>query len=53
MASSNIDVTKPADNVKVSKADERAHKLVVKTEIEGVQRKTELPWLIAFGIQNV
>ncbi len=53
MASSDIDTTKPADNVKASKADERAHKLVVKTEIEALQTKTELPWLIAFGIQSV
>jgi len=53
MSSSDVDTTKPADNVKVSKADERAHKLVVKTEIEALQRKTELPWLIAFGVNSL
>lgn len=53
MASSDIDTTQPATNEKASKAETRAFRLTVKNEIEALQRKTELPWLIAFGIQSV
>ena len=51
--SSNIDSTKPADNVKVDKADMRSNFSAAKTEIEALQRETRVPWLIATGIQSV
>ena len=44
---SNVSTTLPADNVKSSKADFRAQFLVIKTEIEELQRKVRLPWKIA------
>ena len=50
---SDIDETFPADNVKVSKATFRAQQLVIKTEMEEVQRKVRIPWLIANGVQSV
>jgi hypothetical protein len=50
--SSNVDTTFPADNEKVSKASWRAQQLVIKTELEELQRKTRLPWLIARGDQT-
>ena len=51
--SSNIDATKPADNVKVDKADTRANMAAAKAEIEALQRETRIPWLIATGILSV
>jgi len=50
---SNVDTTFPADNVKVSKATFRAQMLVIKTELEELQRLTRLPWKIARGDLSV
>lgn len=47
--SSSVDETLPTDNVKASKADFRAQFLVIKNEIEDLQRETSLPWKIARG----
>lgn len=46
---SNLLTTIPADNVKASKAEARAQYLIIKTEIEELQRKVRLPWKIARG----
>jgi hypothetical protein len=46
---SSVDATLPADNVKASKADFRAQFLVIKDELENLQRLTRLPWKIARG----
>lgn len=46
---SQIDATKPADNVKASKADLRDNLLTAKNEITQLQRKTSLPYQTAFG----
>lgn len=48
--SSNIDPTKPADNVPAEKSDLRANLQATKDEIEELQRETKLPWLIALGV---
>lgn len=42
--SSNIDPTKPADNVKADKADLRANLRAAKEEIEALQRQVRLPF---------
>ena len=47
---SAIDVTFPADNVKVDKALERANWKAASDEITQLQREVGLPWQIAFGI---
>jgi len=46
---SDVDSTFPADNVKVSKATMRAQQLIIKNELEELQRLTRLPWIIARG----
>tara|TARA_Y100000034_G_C6899377_1_gene415395 strand:- start:947 stop:1105 length:159 start_codon:yes stop_codon:yes gene_type:complete len=48
--SSDIDATKPADNVQVSKQDMRDNFLAAKDEIEELQRLTGIPWQIAIGV---
>lgn len=50
---SEVDVTFPADNVPVSKADFRAEMLKIFNELTDLQTKTELPAKIAFGDQSV
>lgn len=50
---SNVDVTIPADNEKVSKADIRTNFAAIKSEIEDLQRKTDLPWRIATGVADL
>lgn len=50
---STIDVTIPADNVKVDKADLRANFAAAKTEIESLQRLTTLPWRMAIGQASI
>jgi hypothetical protein len=47
--SSDVDTTFPADDVKVSKSEMRAQFLVIKNEIETLQRQSNLPWKIAVG----
>lgn len=50
---SAIDVTVPADNVKVEKTDIRRNFATASEEIGDLQRKTSTPWRIAFGQQSV
>ena len=51
--SSQIDPTKPADNVPAVKSEQRANWQSAKNEIEELQRQTKLAWLIALGVQSV
>lgn len=46
---SAVDVTFPADNVKVDKSDMRAQLLIISNEITALQKATDLPAEIAFG----
>ncbi len=46
---SSIDATKPADDVKVDKAEMRANWAAAKSEITALQRQTRLAYKIAFG----
>ena len=50
---STVDPTVPADNTQVAKADLRANFLAAYTEITELQRKTRLPYQIAFGYRNL
>lgn len=50
---SDIDASVPADNVLVDKSDIRANFRTARDEITELQRKTRLPWLIAFGLMEV
>lgn len=50
---SNIDPTKPADNVPPDKADLRRNLQAAKDEIEELQRQIRLPWLLALGVQSL
>ena len=46
---SDVDETFPADGSKVSKSTFRAQQLVIKNELEELQKLTRLPWKIARG----
>lgn len=48
-ATSQIDATKPADNVKVDKADIRGNFQAAKSEINRLLRTTRPPWQVAVG----
>ena len=50
---SDVDSTLPPDDEKASKAAFRAQFLVIKNELEELQRKVRLPWTIARGIESV
>lgn len=50
---SNVDVTFPADNVRVEKARMRQQFAYIKEEIEKLQKQSSLPWLLALGIQTL
>jgi len=50
---SKVDSSFPADNVKVSKSSFRAQMVIIKSELEEVQRKVRLAWKIAIGDQSV
>lgn len=50
---SQIDPTKPADNIPAVKSELRANLQAAKDEIEELQRQTSLAWLIALGVQSV
>jgi hypothetical protein len=50
---SDIDATKPADNVQVSKQDMRDNWIAAKAEIEALQQKVRLPQRIADGLVSV
>lgn len=50
---SDIDETQPPDNVKVDKSALRENFRIAKEEIEELQRKTALPWRIAFGQTSI
>jgi len=45
---STVDVTFPADNVKVSKATMRAQLLIIRDEISALQARTSVPGIKAF-----
>jgi len=47
---SNIDPTKPADNVKADKSDLRNNLAAAKSEIEALQRTNKLAYRIAYGL---
>jgi|TARA_Y100000034_G_C6860933_1_gene391792 hypothetical protein len=53
MATSSVDSTLPADNVKTSKAAFRAQFLIIKNELTAQQNATGLPRLLAFGTQSL
>jgi hypothetical protein len=46
---SNVDETFPADGSKVSKATFRAQMLVIKNELEALQKKQGIPGELAYG----
>jgi hypothetical protein len=50
---SDVDSTFPADSVKVSKATMRAQQLIIKNELEELQRKIRLAWRTATGEVSV
>lgn len=50
---SNIDPTIPADRVRAEKAAFRSNFQASKDEIEELQERTEVPWLIALGVLNL
>lgn len=50
---SEIDPTKPEDNIPAVKSELRANLQAAKDEIEELQQKTRVPWLIALGVQSV
>jgi hypothetical protein len=50
---SQIDDTIPADNVKAEKSAFRQNFNKAKTEITELQRKTRLPYKLAFGDQSL
>jgi hypothetical protein len=50
---SQIDPTKPVDNIPAVKSELRANLQHAKDEIEELQRQTSLAWLIALGVQSV
>lgn len=51
--SSGIDVTVPADNVRVSKGDMRDNFRAASDSIEALQRRQSLAWEIALGEQTM
>lgn len=53
MATSAVDDTIPADDVKVSKGDLRANFATIKDELNELFRKTSKAWKIANGEESV
>lgn len=50
---SQIDATKPEDNIPAVKSELRENLQHAKDEIETLQRQTRVPWLIALGVQSL
>lgn len=50
---SGIDVTVPADNVRVSKGDMRDNFRAASDSIEALQRRLSIAWRIALGDESI
>lgn len=50
---SQIDATKPADNVQIEKSDMRSNFAQAKSEITVLQRQTTLAWQLAMGVKDL